>query len=180
MRLFRTIAAGFQSLLRRKKIDQELDQELDAFLEMAAEEKIKRGMNRDDVIRFGLRMLRKNPGFTAVAVLTLLQKITQWPAIIAPEGAGRIANAVMSCRTARVDSQHDGTLRRGFLRGHQAYKGNWCAHGAWRPSSRRNAPLSPPRIQDRADRRAIRSGTRFCDHPIARCLAIRRRLCRHT
>ncbi len=83
------------------------------------------------------------------------------------------------CRAARVDSQHNGTLRRRFLRSHQTHKGNWCAHGAWRPSTRCSASLSPPRIQDRADRRAIRRGTRFCDHTIARCLAIRRRFRRH-
>lgn len=47
MRVFRTIAAGLNSLLRRKKTEQELDEELSAFLEMAAEEKIKRGMNRE-------------------------------------------------------------------------------------------------------------------------------------
>jgi predicted permease len=104
MRVFRTIAAGLQSLLRRKKTEQELDEELSAFLEMAVEEKIKRGMSREDAVRtvrlergsrelskevvhaagweffvetlwqdlrFGLRTLLKNPGFTAMAVLTL-------------------------------------------------------------------------------------------------------------
>ena len=51
MSVFRTVAAGLHSLLRRKKTEQELDEELSAFLEMAAEEKKKRGMNREDALR---------------------------------------------------------------------------------------------------------------------------------
>ncbi len=51
MRLFHTIAAGLQSLLRRKKTEQELDEELGAFLELAAEEKMKCGMSRKEALR---------------------------------------------------------------------------------------------------------------------------------
>jgi putative ABC transport system permease protein len=51
MRLLHTIAAGLQSLLRRKKTDQELDEELGAFLELAAEEKMKSGMSRKEALR---------------------------------------------------------------------------------------------------------------------------------
>jgi macrolide transport system ATP-binding/permease protein len=51
MCLFHSIAAGLQSLLRRKRTEQELDEELSAFLEMAAEEKTKRGMSREDALR---------------------------------------------------------------------------------------------------------------------------------
>src|ERR1700722_19337426 len=51
MRLLHTVAAGLQSLLRRKKTEQELDEELDAFLELAAEEKMQNGMSRNDALR---------------------------------------------------------------------------------------------------------------------------------
>ncbi len=51
MRLLHTIAAGLQSLLQRKKTEQELDEELGAFLELAAEEKMKSGMSRKEALR---------------------------------------------------------------------------------------------------------------------------------
>src|SRR3984885_5220672 len=51
MRLLHTIAAGLHSLLRRKKTEQELDEELGAFLELAAEEKMKSGMSRKEALR---------------------------------------------------------------------------------------------------------------------------------
>jgi putative ABC transport system permease protein len=51
MRLLHTIAAGLRSLLRRKKTEQELDEELGAFLELAAEEKMKCGMSRKEALR---------------------------------------------------------------------------------------------------------------------------------
>src|ERR1700756_3558654 len=51
MSLLRNIAIGLRSLLRKEQVSQELDEELNGFLEMAAEEKMKEGMSRQDARR---------------------------------------------------------------------------------------------------------------------------------
>ncbi len=104
MSLLRNLSHGLRSLLRKEQVTEELDEELYDFLEMATQEKMKRGMSRKDALRavrleqgslevtkeavrsagwesfvetlwqdlrVGVRMLRKNSGFAAVAILTL-------------------------------------------------------------------------------------------------------------
>ena len=51
MSLLRSITSGLRSLLRRERIEKELDEELNGFLEMAAHEKMKDGMSRQEALR---------------------------------------------------------------------------------------------------------------------------------
>src|SRR2546429_5350655 len=51
MALLRNIASGLRSLFRKEQVSQELDEELNGFLKMAAEEKMKQGMNHKDELR---------------------------------------------------------------------------------------------------------------------------------
>jgi hypothetical protein len=51
MSLLRSIASGLRSLFRKEQVSHELNEELTSFLEMAAEEKMKAGMSRDDALR---------------------------------------------------------------------------------------------------------------------------------
>src|SRR5258707_13381086 len=59
MSLLRNIAGGLRSLLRKERVSQELNEELGSYLEMAAEEKMKQGMSRNDALR-AVRLERGN------------------------------------------------------------------------------------------------------------------------
>src|ERR1700732_944578 len=67
MSLLRSLSAGLRSLFRKGQVSQELDEELTAFLEMAAEEKMKQGMSRNDALR-AVRLERGNLEVTKEAV----------------------------------------------------------------------------------------------------------------
>lgn len=51
MSILRNVARGLRSLVRKEKVGRELNEELNEFLEMAAEEKMKSGMRREDALR---------------------------------------------------------------------------------------------------------------------------------
>jgi hypothetical protein len=51
MPLLRNLVIGLRTLFRRKKDSTDLDEELDEFLEIAAEDKMRRGMTRGEALR---------------------------------------------------------------------------------------------------------------------------------
>src|SRR5580693_10328702 len=51
MAFLRNIVTGLRSLFRKEQVNRELDEELGEYLEMAADEKMKQGMSRQDALR---------------------------------------------------------------------------------------------------------------------------------
>ena len=51
MSLLRNLVIGIRAVFRREKDSKDLDEELDEFLEMAAEDKVRRGMTRGEALR---------------------------------------------------------------------------------------------------------------------------------
>src|SRR5207247_7666196 len=67
MSLLRSVTGGLRSLFRKEQVGQEMDEELNGFLEMAAEEKMKQGMSRNDALR-AVRLERGNHEVTKEVV----------------------------------------------------------------------------------------------------------------
>jgi putative ABC transport system permease protein len=101
---FSRIRSFFRNVIRKPDVDEQLDQEVSSYLNLLIEEKITRGMSREQAsraakielggsdqvkeqvrdvragasieilvqdLRFGLRMITHNPGFSALVILTL-------------------------------------------------------------------------------------------------------------
>jgi len=101
---FTKIGSFFRNLFRREEVDEQLDQEVSSYVALLADEKVARGMSREQAIRaarielggsdqvkehvrevrsgawlesflqdlrFGWRMVLRNPGFSGLVVLTL-------------------------------------------------------------------------------------------------------------
>ena len=93
MSLLRNMASGLRSLFRKERVNKELDEELNGFLEMAAEEKMKQGMNRKEALR-AVRLERGNLEVTKEVV-----RSAGWESFV--ETLGRIC-AMDSVSCARV------------------------------------------------------------------------------
>src|SRR5215813_3933681 len=51
MSLFRKMTHGLRSLFHKEQVDRDLSEEISGFTEMAAQEKMKQGMSREDAFR---------------------------------------------------------------------------------------------------------------------------------
>src|SRR2546421_8441208 len=63
MSLLRNITSGLRSLFRKEQVDGELNEELGTYLEMAAAEKMRQGMSRQEAVRV-VRLERGSPETT--------------------------------------------------------------------------------------------------------------------
>jgi hypothetical protein len=93
MSLLRNITTGLRALIGKKRIDREFNEELSTYLEMAAEEKMKRGMNRKEALR-AVRLERGNlAGRTSALACARSAKVLASPQLRfsrSPSALGRI------------------------------------------------------------------------------------------
>ena len=104
MSFLTSLTGGIRSLFRKKQAEREMDEELRAYIDAAAQEKMRSGMTREQALRaarvemgctdavkegirstgwesmletlwhdlrYGVRQLKRSPGFTSVAIITL-------------------------------------------------------------------------------------------------------------
>src|SRR6201996_3010797 len=133
MTLLRRFLGGLKALFGRDQRNAEMDEELNGYVEAAAQERIRRGMNHADAmraaraemgstesvkqkirssgwesaaesmwqdVRYGIRQLLRNPGFSIVALLTLALGIGANTAIFT------LVHAVMLKQLPIADPQH--------------------------------------------------------------------------
>ena len=77
MSLLRNITSGLRSLFRKEQVDRELNEELVAYLELAAEEKMKQGMSRKEAAR-AVRLESRGLDATKEVVRSLTRILTGW------------------------------------------------------------------------------------------------------
>jgi len=95
MSLLRNITSGLRSLFRKESVERELDEELRGFLDMAAEEKLKEGMNHKDALR-AVRLERGNLEVTKEVVraagwaLSMLRSCSEYSACLRSQNSSVI------------------------------------------------------------------------------------------
>jgi putative ABC transport system permease protein len=105
MSMLRKITSGLRSLLRKEQVDQELNEELGAYLEMAADEKMKQGMSRKDALR-AVRLERGSLEVTKEVV-----RVAGWESVLEVLAgfALRLACVAQIARIRRRRCHHPGT-----------------------------------------------------------------------
>ena len=131
MSLLRNIADGLRSLFRQERVGQELDEELHGFLEMAAEEKMKQGMHREEALR-AVRLERGNPEVTKEIVRSAGWELFVDLPVENPPAVPAVST-LMPIRTGFMEKLRRGTefSLKPALRQHRARSGRPDRIGCW-------------------------------------------------